>query len=400
MSDSDKYENESASDIIENSDDENTDLKEEAPNKRLKLTSENDYDGDLEFLKTPQYALLAEGIMKNGGFGVATTPGDGGLDYILQNGIKFLLNAYNNDEINFSNAKDGKPPNPASKLSDRNDCYFQINTKNVRNYVVLFGTCTNRYERTGQYGTTVSSKVYLDNVTQSDLTTFQGRPRMMSTDEGLEDVPISEQWDSLEESVLYGILEQAFCKELAAKTAKKSVPGSSYLKTSEEDPKFVNRYIRQYIGDIDQDDAYNKDKGTLLTHYKTNFTHPTRKVESVNRSYPCETGTEEPNNQVSFDFVFPIDSGKLVTPEMKYNAPKIFKYDSNNVRQSSVTIDDIHEDFPVRDEKRKVPRKYVMIVLQQELLYYGHQACPTLKTQVKKMYYKTADKDAIIDALE
>lgn len=398
MSESDRYEDESASDI-ENSDDERAEEKEATPNKRQKVTFQETFDGDLAFMNTPQYALLAEGIVKNGGFGVATTPGDGGREYVLQNGIKFLLDAYKKDEINLLNTKDGKPPNPSSKISDRNDCYFQINTKNVRNYAVLFGTCTNRYERTGQYGTTVSSKVYLENVTQSDLTTFQGRPRMMSTDDGVEDIPISEQWDSLEESVLYGILKTAFCKELAAKTAKKSVPGSSYLKTAEEDPKFVNRYIRQYLGDIDQDDAYNKDKGILLTHYKTNFTHPTRKVESVNRSYPCETGTEESNNQVSFDFVFPIDNGKLVTPEMKYNTPKIFKYDDNNVRQN-VTIDDIYEDFPVRDEKRKVPRKYVMIVLQQELLYYGHQACPTLKTQVKKMYYKNADKDAIIDALE
>ena len=398
MSESDKYEDESASDIV---DEEivDTEPKEDESNKRQKMTPQDSYTGDLSFLNTSQYALLAEGILKNGGFGVATTPGDGGKDYVLQNGLKFVLDAYDNDEINFINVKDGKPPNPSSKLSDRNDCYFQMNVKNVKNYTVLFGTCTNKYERTGQYGTTVSSKIYLDNVTQDDLTTFQGRPRLMSTEQGLEDVPIADQWDTLEESVLHGMLEKAFCKELAAKTVKKSVPGSSYLKTSEEDPKFLNRYIRQYLGDIDQDDAYNKDKGLLLTHYKTNFTHPTRKVESMNRSYPCETGNEESNNQVSFDFVFPIDNGKLVTPEMKYNTPKIFKYDGNNVRQG-VTMDDIHEDFPVRDEKRKVPRKYVMIVLQQELLYYGHQACPILKTQVKKMYYKTADKDAIIDALE
>lgn len=394
MSESDKYEEESGSDI-EDVDDEQT---EEVPKKRLKTEDTVWYDGALSFLNAPQYALLAEGIMKNGGFGVATTPGDGGRDYFLQNGLAYLLDAHDNDTFSFINVKDGKPPNPSSKLSERNDCYFQVNINNVRNYAVLFGTCSGRKERTGNYGTTVSAKVYLDNVTQSDVTAFQGRPQMTSKGhEGIEETPTSDQWDSLEDSVLYHVLEKAFCKELAAKTTKKGVPGSSYLKTDEEDPKFLNRYIRQYLGEIDQDDAYNKNKGTLLTRFKTSFSHPFVKVESMNKHVPCETASD--NDKVSFDFVLPIDNGKLVTPEMKYNTPKLFKFNDDNVRQS-VTIDDIYEDFPAWEEKRKVPRKYVMLLVQHELQQYSNQACPTLRTVVKKMYYKSADQDTVVDALE
>jgi hypothetical protein len=101
-----------------------------------------------------------------------------------------------------------------------------------------------------------------------------------------QQVPVCEQWEAFEDSVLYGMMEKSFCKELAMLTCPKGPYGmSSAHHEGSDDPKYVNKYIRQRVGDLDTDDPFDKSKGTLKTYYKTNLSFPFVKVESLNSEY-------------------------------------------------------------------------------------------------------------------
>jgi hypothetical protein len=89
------------------------------------------------------------------------------------------------------------------------------------------------------------------------------------------------------------MMDKSFCKELAMLTCPKGPYGmSSAHREGYDDPKYVNKYIRQRVGDLDTDDPFDKSKGTLKTSYKTNLSFPFVKVESLNGEYrPCQTAT-------------------------------------------------------------------------------------------------------------
>jgi hypothetical protein len=62
----------------------------------------------------------------------------------------------------------------------------------------------------------------LANVSQDDISAFQGRaPFSMDTEGTPLQVPMTEQWESFEDSVLYGMMDKCFCKELAMQTSTK-----------------------------------------------------------------------------------------------------------------------------------------------------------------------------------
>ncbi len=59
------------------------------------------------------------------------------------------------------------------------------------------------------------------------------------------------------------MMDKCFCKELAMQTSTKWM--SSAHVNGSEDPKYVNKYIRSRVGDLDNDDPFDKNKGLLKT---------------------------------------------------------------------------------------------------------------------------------------
>jgi len=364
----------------------------EHDNKRRRVSeSESEIDETLDFLSIPEYATLAQKIIAGGGFGKAQTPGEGDRTYKLHNGLSHFLTAHDDDAITFT-GKDGKPPSAKTKLSDKKEAYFQPLIDGERHYSVLFGKTSTRREILSQYGYKTNANINLANVSQDDISAFQGRaPFSMDTEGTPLQVPMTEQWESFEDSVLYGMMDKCFCKELAMQTSTKWM--SSAHVNGSEDPKYVNKYIRSRVGDLDNDDPFDKNKGLLKTSYKTNLSFPFTKVEALNGYRPCQTGGEE--NPV-FDFLFPLDENNML--QTKFNQPEIFKLGEDDQRIRA-TAEELLADFPTWEEKRSVPMKHVMLIVQYEFSQNSFGAAPGLRCVVKKMYYKMAKAEEQADAL-
>jgi hypothetical protein len=102
-------------------------------------------------------------------------------------------------------------------------------------------------------------------------------------------------------AVNYAIAQRS-CVPCAGRKTSTKWMSSAHVNGS-EDPKYVNKCIRSRVGDLDNDDPFDKNKGLLKTSYKTNLSFPVTKVETLNAYMPCQTGGEE--NPV-FDFLFPL----------------------------------------------------------------------------------------------
>jgi hypothetical protein len=69
------------------------------------------------------------------------------------------------------------------------------------------------------------------------------------------------------------------------------------------------------------------------------------------------------------------------------------------MRARRETADDLFADFPTWEEKRRVPQKHVMLIVQYEFSQNAFGAAPGIRTVVKKMYYKMAQHEQQPDAL-
>ena len=84
--------------------------------------------------------------------------------------------------------------------------------------------------------------------------------------------------------------------------------------------------------------------------------------------------------------------------QTKFNQPEIFKLGEDDQRIRA-TAEELLADFPTWEEKRSVPMKHVMLIVQYEFSQNSFGAAPGLRCVVKKMYYKMAKAEEQADAL-
>jgi hypothetical protein len=351
-----------------------------------------------------EFGLLANKIMDAGGFPVKAG------NFWLHNGISIM-----NEGALTVTSKLGGPVESSSLIKETNSFYLQPQHDDQRVYAVLFGTCKERYDNTRFNDFKSTFKMRLDNVSQLDITKFQGLPKWSyeKNTDTFSEVSKEQIYESVRESTAYKMLKQCFCMELAAQVSKVKLSKEHMAKGSDEEGKFIDKYIRERLGKIDQDEPYNLENTDFTwLKDKTKLSLPLIKDENNGGEWKTFTDSaetaEDERRSPSFEVelpIKPVDGAGDGRFELKPpgRGPKVTKVNADGTK-SRATAADIIKDFPLKDMgggPSTAQTKMVMVFVQYDTLQNAKFAGPGLRCNVKELAYIMAKpQESVNDACE
>jgi hypothetical protein len=347
-----------------------------------------------------EFGLLANKIMDAGGFPVKAG------NFWLHNGISIM-----NEGALTVTSKLGGPVESSSLIKETNSFYMQPQHDEQRIYAVLFGTCKERYDNTRFNDFKSTFKMRLDNVSQLDITTFQGLPKWSyeKNTDTFSDVSKEQIYESVRDSTAYKMLKESFCMELAAQVSKVKLSKDHVAKGSDEEGKFIDKYIRERLGKIDQDEPYNIENTDFTwLKDKTKLSLPLIKDENNGGEWKTFTDSaetaEDERRSPSFEVELPItDNCGRFELKPPGRGPKVTKVIADGTK-TRATAADIIKDFPLKDiggGPSTAQTKMVMLFVQYDTLQNAKFAGPGLRCNVKELAYIVAKpQESVNDACE
>lgn len=342
----------------------------------------------------PEFDVLANKLIAEGGFPVKAG------NFWLQEG----LSAINEGALSIT-SKVGGSLETADLIKETNSFYLQPQHDGQRVYAVFFGTAKERSDNTRFNDFKSSFKMRLDNVTQADVVAFQGLPKWKfdKNTESYSQYTGKEVYESVRDSTVYKILRESFCLQLASQVSKSKMHKDHIAKGEDKDGKFVDKYVRERLGKIDQDDPYSLENTDFTwLRDKTKLGLPLSKDEGTGE-WKTFVNAESDGDKRSptFEVELPIKPLSSVDFELRppNRGPKVTKVDRDG-KKSRATAEDIVRDFPLREAgggNSSASTKMVMVFAQYDVLQNAKFAGPGLRCNVKEIAYVVSKIQESVD---
>lgn len=341
-----------------------------------------------------EYDLLCNKINEEGGF-----PAKAG-NFWLHSGLSVM-----NDGKLTVTSKKGGPIETSDLIKETTSFYLQPQHDGQRVFAVFFGTATDRVDNTKFNDFKSTFRMRLDNVTQEDVVKFQGLPKftLKSKDGVFTEHSNADVYKSIKNSTIYKILEKSFSLSLATQVAKGKLNKDHVKKGEDNNGVFVDKYIRERLGKIDQDDPYSVESTDFTwLKDKTKISLPLTKDEATGefRTFINEASDEDKRSP-TFEVELPIKplSNSPVDFELKGNrGPKVTKVSPDGTKKRA-TVEDIVQDFPVKEQgaTSNSGSKAVMVFVQYDSLQNGKYAGPGLRCNVREIAYVASKTQESVD---